>query len=213
MSLNLFRIFEPTTSFLLIKVNLFMILVFIINLLNKRTINFKIKTIITVSSNINKEKIKTQIIITALITTIIFINITGLLPYVLCITSHIVLNLPLSLNIWATIMLFYFSHKTKHILAHLTPLGAPIILSPFLVLIESIRLLIQPLTLALRLTANIIAGHIIISLVIIAINKLNTRIITINLTFSLPLILLEFIVPLIQTYVFIILISLYIRDK
>lgn len=213
MFLNLFMIFEPSTSFLLFKVNLFLALIFMIGLFNKINVNFKIKTLIKVTSNINKEKLKSQIIITSLITTIIFINMTGLLPYVLCITSHIVLNLPLSLNIWVTIILFYFSHKTKHILVHLTPIGSPIILAPFLVIIESVSLLIQPLTLALRLTANIIAGHIIISLVIIIINKLKIRIIIINLILSLPLILLEFIVPLIQTYVFIILISLYIRDK
>jgi len=49
-------------------------------------------------------------------------------------------------------------------MAHLIPLNTPIILTPFLVLIETIRIIIRPLSLSIRLTANLIAGHLLITL-------------------------------------------------
>merc|ERR1712240_248685 len=52
----------------------------------------------------------------------------------------------------------------SHFVAHFLPLGRPLTLGPFLVLIEIIRVLIRPLTLSLRLSANLLAGHIVLRL-------------------------------------------------
>jgi len=101
--------------------------------------------------------------------------------------------------------------STNKILAHTIPDGTPITLSVFIVIIETTRNLIRPVTLAVRLSANIIAGHLLISL-LREIPSKNPKFILIILPFLFALILLEIAVAIIQSYVFIMLTSLYINE-
>lgn len=95
--------------------------------------------------------------------------------------------------------------------AHLVPLGCPTALMPFIVLIETIRLVIRPLTLAVRLAANIIAGHIILSL--IRMRAFNSSVVFFSSLFAESVILiLELAVAIIQPYVFFILLTLYSQE-
>ena len=90
------------------------------------------------------------------------------------------------------------------------PIRTPKVLIPFMVLIERIRSLIRPLTLAIRLSANIIAGHLLLTLLG---NKLaSLRMITLILPTEIALIGLEIAVSIIQAYVFSILVTLYVRE-
>jgi len=93
--------------------------------------------------------------------------------------------------------------------SHLTPQGTPFILIPFMVLIETIRLIIRPITLAIRLTANIIAGHLLISLIGSSGQSLRIIALSIILRVQIFLIILEIAVAFIQSYVFTILRTLY----
>jgi len=70
----------------------------------------------------------------------------------------------LSLSIWIGIILYRIINYFNDLCSHLTQ-GTPLILIPFIVIIETIRLIIRPITLAIRLTANINAGHLLISLI------------------------------------------------
>ena len=92
----------------------------------------------------------------------------------------------------------------------LVPLGTPLGLIPFIVLIESIRGAIRPVTLAVRLTANIIAGHLLLSLCVVGFE----RSLSISVTFvcQTGLTVLEVAVAAIQAYVFVILVSLYSKE-
>lgn len=103
-------------------------------------------------------------------------------------------------------------NTTKKALAHLVPIGTPILLMPFMVVIERVRNLIRPGTLAVRLAANIIAGHLLLTLIRRAIrpqrvlNRLRV------LGVQRRLVLLEAAVALIQAYVFMTLRALYARE-
>lgn len=113
-------------------------------------------------------------------------------------------------------MILGFRHKTKASLAHFLPQGTPIALIPILVIIETISLFIQPLALAVRLTANITAGHLLIHLIgSAALALMSISITTALITFIILVILtiLEFAVALIQAYVFTLLVSLYLHDN
>jgi len=140
----------------------------------------------------------------------IFRNFFGLFPYVFTATRHIRIRLRFSLVLWVSLILFGYLMKSKEIFAHLVPVGTPVILISFIVLIESIRTVIRPLTLAIRLSANIIAGHLLLTLLG---NQLaNLSIMGFILPTELLLLGLEITVSIIQGYVFVILLRLYIRD-
>jgi F-type H+-transporting ATPase subunit a len=96
--------------------------------------------------------------------------------------------------------------------AHLVPQGTPAILIPFIVIIETIRNVIRPGTLAVRLSANIIAGHLLLTLLGNTGNSLSTIIISILIFTQLLLLTLESAVAIIQAYVFTILSTLYSRE-
>ena len=140
-------------------------------------------------------------------------NFLGLFPYIFTASRHISVSLSLSLTFWLRTIIYTIFNYFKILLAHLTPLGTPFALIPFIVIIESIRLIIRPLTLAIRLTANIIAGHLLLSLLGSSGQLINNIIIMPILFFSqILLFLLEISVALIQSYVFSILATLYRRE-
>nr|YP_006576072.1 ATP synthase F0 subunit 6 [Membranipora grandicella]AEH99601.1 ATP synthase F0 subunit 6 [Membranipora grandicella] len=96
---------------------------------------------------------------------IIYLNLVGLMPYTFSWTSHLSINLGMAFTLWLSIVIMSFSYDPLTFLAHLVPTGTPTLLSPFLVLIETVSIMVRPLTLAVRLTANIMTGHIIMTLV------------------------------------------------
>lgn len=149
------------------------------------------------------------------ITLFIFIllnNFIGLFPYIFSRTRHLLLNLTIALPLWLSLLIFGWVNKTNHIFIHLVPQRTPITLIPFIVCIETIRNLIRPITLTVRLTANIIAGHLLLTLLGNIGNSLNNILIPILLFTQLLLLILESAVAIIQSYVFSVLITLYARE-
>jgi len=99
------------------------------------------------------------------------------------------------------------------ILAHLVPTGSPNLLMPFIVLIELVRSIIRPLTLSVRLVANIVAGHLLLTLLSLACTpEANVLILVTVLLALVVLSCLETAVATIQAYVFRVLSVLYIRE-
>lgn len=154
-----------------------------------------------------------------LISLIIFIgstNLIGLLPHSFTPTTQLSINLGMAVPLWAGTVILGFRHKTKASLAHFLPQGTPLPLIPILVIIETISLFIQPIALAVRLTANITAGHLLIHLIGGAtLALIDISITTAFITFIILVLLtvLEFAVALIQAYVFTLLVSLYLHDN
>nr|QYC35485.1 ATP synthase F0 subunit 6 [Cyphonocerus sanguineus klapperichi] len=156
----------------------------------------------------NKMKGSTIVFI-SLFTFILFNNFLSLFPYVFSSTSHLVLTLTLSLPLWLSFMIYGWINNSIHMLAHLVPQGTPSVLMPFMVCIETISNIIRPGTLAIRLTANMIAGHLLLTL--LGSTGINLSIIMINMLIiaQFLLLLLESAVAIIQSYVFSILSTLY----
>nr|YP_010265176.1 ATP synthase F0 subunit 6 [Cleistostoma dilatatum]UIP56969.1 ATP synthase F0 subunit 6 [Cleistostoma dilatatum] len=145
----------------------------------------------------------------ALFSLIVFNNFLGLLPYVFTSSSHMVMTLSLSLPLWVTLMLFGWINHTKHMFAHLVPQGTPVALMPFMVLIETISNVIRPGTLAIRLAANMIAGHLLLTLLGGTGPSLSMSILSILIFAQILLLILESAVAIIQSYVFAVLSTLY----
>nr|ADZ56198.1 ATP synthase F0 subunit 6 [Orcaella heinsohni] len=143
-------------------------------------------------------------------------NLLGMLPHSFTPTTQLSMNLGMAIPLWAGTVFIGFRNKTKMSLAHLLPLGTPTFLIPMLVMIETISLFIQPLALAVRLTANITAGHLLLHLIgsaTLALMDISLFTALITFTILTLLIILEFAVALIQAYVFTLLVSLYLQDN
>jgi len=143
---------------------------------------------------------------------ILFNNFIGLFPYIFTSTSHLTLTLTLALPLWLSFMLYGWINHTQHIFAHLVPQGTPAILIPFIVLIETISNIIRPGTLAVRLTANIIAGHLLITLLGNTGPSISLVLINLLIIVQIALLVLESAVSIIQSYVFAVLRTLYSRE-
>jgi len=136
----------------------------------------------------------------------------GLLPYIFTRTSHLIITLSLALPLWIAFILFGWINHTQHIFAHLVPQGTPSALIPFIVLIETIRNVIRPGTLAVRLAANMIAGHLLLTLLGSTGPSLSTSILSLLIIAQILLLILESAVAIIQSYVFAVLRTLYARE-
>nr|UPX88256.1 ATP synthase F0 subunit 6 [Sida crystallina] len=222
MMSNLFSIFDPVSSFNLPLNWLSLLLGFLVIpynywlLPNRMTMLFhkvtstlhgEFKTLLGPGYN----KGHTLLFI-ALFNFVAFNNLFGLVPYIFTATSHLAMTLALALPLWLSFMLFGWINHTKHMLAHLVPLGTPGALMPFMVLIETISNVIRPGTLAVRLAANMIAGHLLLVLLGNQGPNVSFPILSILIIVQMALLVLESAVAIIQSYVFAVLATLYASE-
>lgn len=223
MITNLFSVFDPSTTIFNLSLNwlrTFIGLIIIpysfwflprrINILWNSilfTLHKEFKTLL----GPNREN-GCSFIFISLFSLILFNNFLGLFPYIFTRTSHLTLTLSLALPLWISFIIYGWLNHTQHIFAHLVPQGTPRVLMPFIVCIETIRNVIRPGTLAVRLTANIIAGHLLLTLMGNTGNHLSLLLVNILLVSQVALLILESAVSIIQSYVFAVLSTLYSRE-
>nr|YP_010988626.1 ATP synthase F0 subunit 6 [Anaspides clarkei]WOR80918.1 ATP synthase F0 subunit 6 [Anaspides clarkei] len=153
-----------------------------------------------------------SIIFISLFSLIFFNNFLGLLPYVFTSSSHMALTLTLALPLWLSFMIFGWYNNTQHMFSHLIPQGTPPLLMPFMVLIETISTLIRPGTLTIRLAANMIAGHLLLTLLANTGPSLTLSLLSFLIFTQILLLTLEAAVAIIQSYVFAVLSTLYASE-
>nr|YP_009543466.1 ATP synthase F0 subunit 6 [Erythrogenys gravivox]AYU71286.1 ATP synthase F0 subunit 6 [Erythrogenys gravivox] len=165
---------------------------------------------------LNKKGHKWALILTSLMVFLLLINLLGLLPYTFTPTTQLSMSLALAFPLWLATLLTGLRNQPSASLGHLLPEGTPTPLIPALVLIETTSLLIRPLALGVRLTANLTAGHLLIQLISTATMALFPTMPAVSLLTLLILLLLtilEVAVAMIQAYVFVLLLSLYLQEN
>nr|YP_009918252.1 ATP synthase F0 subunit 6 [Hirundo dimidiata]QLM01586.1 ATP synthase F0 subunit 6 [Hirundo dimidiata]QLX47462.1 ATP synthase F0 subunit 6 [Hirundo dimidiata] len=165
---------------------------------------------------LNSKGHKWALILTSLMIFLLLINLLGLLPYTFTPTTQLSMNLALAFPLWLATLLTGLRNQPSISLGHLLPEGTPTPLIPALILIETTSLLIRPLALGVRLTANLTAGHLLIQLISTATVALFSTMPMISLLTLLVLFLLtilEVAVAMIQAYVFVLLLSLYLQEN
>lgn len=222
MITNLFSIFDPSTNILNLSLNWFRIILGILLipfsfwLIPNNFLIFYNKILKTLFNEfkviINNKINRTVLIFISLFSFIFFRNFIRLFPYIFTNTRHLVFNLTLALPLWLSFLIFGWLNKTHSMFTHLVPQGTPIILIPFIVCIETIRNIIRPITLTIRLTANLIAGHLLLTLLGNIGSTLILILIPLLLLIQILLLTLEASVAIIQAYVFSVLITLYYRE-
>nr|URX52752.1 ATP synthase F0 subunit 6 [Kalotermes sp.] len=157
----------------------------------------------------SKESKGSTLLFMSLFSLILFNNFLGLFPFIFTSTSHLTMTLTLALPLWLSFMLFGWINNTNHMFEHLVPQGTPSVLMPFMVCIETISNVIRPGTLAVRLTANMIAGHLLLTLLGNNGPSMSYSLLSILIFAQILLLILESAVAIIQSYVFAVLSTLY----
>nr|QHN89095.1 ATP synthase F0 subunit 6 [Hestina assimilis] len=219
MMSNLFSIFDPSTNLLNLSLNWMSTLIGLMFIPysfwfipNRQFIMWKF-----ISMKLHKEfkmllgnKFNgSTFIFISLFFFVFFNNFLGLFPYIFTSTSHLNISLSLSLTMWLSFMIYGWINNTQHMFIHMIPQGTPTILMPFMVLIETISNIIRPGTLAVRLTANMIAGHLLLTLLSNTGNQMSFYLLIILIFMQILLLILESAVAIIQAYVISILSTLY----
>nr|NP_542461.1 ATP synthase F0 subunit 6 [Lepidosiren paradoxa]AAL55243.1 ATP synthase F0 subunit 6 [Lepidosiren paradoxa] len=165
---------------------------------------------------VNSPGHKWAAILTTMLIFLISLNLLGLLPYTFTPTTQLSMNVSLAIPMWLATVLIGLRNQPTTSLGHLLPEGTPTLLIPALVIIETISLFIRPIALGVRLTANLTAGHLLMQLIATAVFYLLTTLPSIAiLTFIVLFLLtiLELAVAMIQAYVFVLLLTLYLQEN
>ena len=143
---------------------------------------------------------------------VLFCNMVGMLPYSFTVTSHIIVTLIMALFIFIAVTIIgFFRHGFKY-LSIFVPSGVPAVLLPLITIIEIISYLSRPVSLSVRLFANMMAGHTMLKVFggfVVSLGILGGWL---PLGFSVALTGLEILVAFLQAYVFAILTCIYLND-
>ena len=143
---------------------------------------------------------------------VLFCNMVGMLPYSFTVTSHIIVTLIMALFIFVAVTIIGFIKHGFKYLSIFVPSGVPVILLPLITVIEIISYLSRPVSLSVRLFANMMAGHTMLKVFggfVVSLGILGGWL---PLSFSVALTGLEILVAFLQAYVFAILTCIYLND-
>ncbi|MBG04112.1 MAG: F0F1 ATP synthase subunit A [Rhodospirillaceae bacterium] len=139
-------------------------------------------------------------------------NLLGMVPYSFTFTSHIVVTFAMAIVIFIFVTILGFVKHGMHFFSFFAPPGTPVVMLPLLVPIEIISYLSRPISLSVRLFANMLAGHTLIKVIAGFIPALGIIFGVLPLALVVALTGLEILIAFLQAYVFAILTCLYIND-
>jgi len=143
---------------------------------------------------------------------VLFCNMVGMLPYSFTVTSHIIVTLAFAMFIFVGVTILGFVIHGFKYLKIFVPSGVPVVLLPIIMVIEIISYLSRPVSLSVRLFANMMAGHTMLKVFGGFVISLGLIAGWLPLTFSVALTGLEILVAFLQAYVFAILTCIYLND-
>ncbi len=154
----------------------------------------------------------------ALFMFVLFGNLLGMLPYAFTFTSHIAVTFALAMIVFVLITVVAISIHGMHFFSYFLPEGAPKVLAPLIIPIEVISYLSRPVSLSVRLFANMVAGHVMLKVFATFVVLMGSAGAVgifgaaAPLAVNVALVGFEFLVAFLQAYVFAILTSIYLHD-
>ena len=143
---------------------------------------------------------------------ILFANVLGLIPYSFTVTSHIIITLALALVVFIGATIIGFIRNGFGYLKLFVPSGVPVLLLPLVVVIEIVSYFIRPMSLSIRLFANMMAGHMMLKVMAGFVVMLGVTAGWLPLAAMVGLMGLELLVAALQAYVFALLTCMYLSD-
>jgi F-type H+-transporting ATPase subunit a len=172
----------------------------------------------TVRQSAGEEGMKFFPLVFSLFTFVLVLNLLGMLPYGFTVTSHIIITFALAMVVMGTVVVYGFMRHGTHFFQLFVPSGIPGYILPLVAAIEVISFLSRPVSLSVRLFANMLAGHIALKIFAAFVASLLSYSVWTVLLAPLPLALaiaftaLEFLVAFLQAYVFSLLACMYLND-
>jgi F-type H+-transporting ATPase subunit a len=154
----------------------------------------------------------------ALFMFILFGNLLGLLPYAFTFTSHIAVTFGLAAIVFVLITVVALALHGRKFFGYFFPEGAPIWLAPIIIPVEIVSYLSRPISLSIRLFANMVAGHVMLKVfatfvvVLGGLGAIGPFAAVLPLAVNVALVGFEVLVAFLQAYVFAILTSIYLHD-
>ncbi|MCB1538915.1 MAG: F0F1 ATP synthase subunit A [Alphaproteobacteria bacterium] len=142
-------------------------------------------------------------------------NMLGLVPYSFTYTSHIAVTAGLAVFVFAWVTLLGFLKHGTHFLHFFCPAGVPVALMPLIIPLEIVSYVTRPLTLSMRLFANMMAGHLVLKVFAgfcVSLMSLSILASVVPMAFNVLMIGFEFLIAFLQAYVFSVLTCIYFRD-
>jgi F-type H+-transporting ATPase subunit a len=139
-------------------------------------------------------------------------NMLGMIPYSFTYTSHIAVTMGLALAIFIFVTVLGFVKHGTHFFSLFCPEGVPLALKPLIIPIEILSYLIRPVTLSVRLFANMMAGHLMLKVFAGFSVSMGIALGILPMFFNVALIGFEFLIAFLQAYVFTILTCIYLKD-
>jgi len=142
---------------------------------------------------------------------VLFGNMLGMMPYAFTFTSHIIVTFTMAMAVFLGVTIIALFKHGLHFFSFFLPPGVPIFMAPLLIPIEVISYLSRPVTLSLRLFANMLAGHTLLKVIagfIIALGVFGVA----PLVLMVALMGLEFLIAFLQAFIFTILTCMYLHD-
>lgn len=171
----------------------------------------------TVRESAGEEGMKFFPLVFSIFMFVLVLNLVGLVPYAFTVTSHIIITFALAMIVITTVVVYGFMRHGTHFLHLFVPSGVPGYILPLVVLIEVVSFLSRPISLSVRLFANMLAGHIALKIFAGFVATLLTAgfwavLSPLPLLLAVALTALELLVALLQAYVFAILTCIYLND-
>jgi F-type H+-transporting ATPase subunit a len=143
---------------------------------------------------------------------ILFSNVFGLLPGAFTVTSHIIVTVAMALFVFIGVTIVGIVRHGLHFFSYFVPQGAPVWLIPVMIPIEILSYFIRPMSLSVRLFANMVAGHVMLAVIGGFVVAMGVWFGWIPLAFVTVLFGLELLIACLQAYVFTILTCIYLHD-
>lgn len=166
----------------------------------------------TVNQNVGVKGKKFVPLIFTLFMFIMVCNLFGMIPYGFTVTSHISITFALAMMVFLLVTLLGFILHGFHFFSLFLPAGTPWWLAPLMILIELFAYLARPVSLSLRLAANMVAGHVLLKVIAGFIVSMAFYLKIFPIPFISVLIGFEIFVAILQAYIFTILSCVYLND-
>ncbi|MFN7039163.1 MAG: F0F1 ATP synthase subunit A [Alphaproteobacteria bacterium] len=166
----------------------------------------------TINDTVGSEGKKYFPLIFSLFIFVLMSNLVGMLPYSFTVTSHIIVTFALAIFIFVTVTIIALIRHGFHFFSFFLPSGTPLWLAPLMVVIELFTYLARPVSLSIRLAANMVAGHILLKVLAGFVILMGVFWGWVPMAFIVIFTGFEIFVAILQAYIFTILTCVYLND-